>query len=72
MKFQIWNLKIVLSTPELTSVTNAREFNRIQITKFYNVLAKKLPKLNIGADSVYNMDETEIMTVTKNYSNFYW
>lgn len=62
--FQKRNPQIVLRTPEPTSVARVRGFNRTQVTRFYDILEQVLQEHNIGPDSLYNMDETGIMTTT--------
>lgn len=64
MSFQTRNPEIVLRTPEPTSVARVREFNKTQVTRFYKLLEEQLEKHQIGPESLYNMDETGIMTTT--------
>lgn len=54
-----------LRTPEPTSVARAAGFNRVQVTKFFNLLSSAMEKYNFEPDQIYNADETGMNTVPK-------
>lgn len=56
--------EISLGTPEATSVTRAKGFNRYEVGRFYENLETLREQYNIDASRLYNMDETGISTTT--------
>lgn len=54
-----------LNKPENTSLSRATRFNRHNVTEFQNNLKKALQKTTFILDRIFNLDETNIMTVVQ-------
>ncbi|KAJ8935133.1 hypothetical protein NQ318_015788 [Aromia moschata] len=54
---------IVVRTPEKTSLARAIGFNRPQVNRFFQNLKECIEKYGIQARSIFNMDETGMLTV---------
>ncbi|KAK9674867.1 hypothetical protein QE152_g40794 [Popillia japonica] len=61
-KFGTRHPDITFRTPEPTSIARTIGFNRPQIERFYTVLGEVLEKHKFPATSIYNMDETRLMS----------
>lgn len=54
-----------LRAPEPTSIARAASFNKVQVTKFYDLFSSVMKKYKFQADQIYNADETGMNTVPK-------
>lgn len=61
-RFRTRHPDITLRSPEPTSLARARGFNRPQVERFYANLWELLEKHKFSVTSIYNMDETGIMS----------
>jgi len=52
-----------LRTPEATSAARARGFNRVSVTRFFDLLKELMEKFKFTPDCIYNVDEMGITTV---------
>lgn len=59
------HLKLTLREPEATSLSRATGFNRVQVSRFYDLLGTEMEKYGFSPDKVYNVDETGITCVHK-------
>lgn len=61
--FRKRNPVLALRAPEPTSIARAAGFNRIQVTKFFNLLSSLMEKHEFHPHQIYNADETGMNTV---------
>lgn len=57
------NPEVSFRTPDATSATRARGFNKEAVGKFFEILDEVITKYNITPPRMYNMDESGIHTV---------
>ena len=55
--------ELSLREPEATSMAQATEFNKPQVTAFFDLLDSIYERENLTAARLYNMDETCLSTV---------
>ena len=59
------NKDLSLRKPEKTSLARSTAFNKITVAKFFEKLKNVYEKYNFTPDSIYNADETSLLTVTE-------
>ena len=52
-----------LRSPENTSIARAQGFNKAAVGRFFSLWTSVLEKTKVGPDSIYNLDETGLLTV---------
>ena len=55
--------EISLRIPEATSVARAQGFNRVAVSRFFDILQDALENGQFSASRIYNVDETSVLTV---------
>lgn len=56
--------ELAIRQPEPTSIARARGFNKPQVDRFFDILAKEIDTHAIDATRIYNVDETGIQTTS--------
>lgn len=57
------NPKIAFRAPEATFAARARGFNKVSVSKFFDLLENTMQQSQFGAARIYNADETAVCTV---------
>ncbi|XP_045198321.2 uncharacterized protein LOC123552643 [Mercenaria mercenaria] len=57
--------KLSLRTPEATSIASATAFNKTNVSEFFTKLAEVMDRHMFDACSIWNVDETGVVTVVK-------
>ena len=56
-------LDISIRKPEVTSLSRATGFNKIEISKFFDLICNLIGQNNLQASQIYNYDDTSVSTV---------